>query len=154
MRFQSRSDPTKPNGDDVTGTHNLAPDRTGEMPTRVSWKSVATSVVALAIAGSVASALFFDPDDQSQQRTNQPAAPEQGLACPSLEQAARSYDSGDRAGFKSAIARAANIAEGALQTSGQSFGEPERLALELRQAAGSRIAGLLVQAENACSSSG
>jgi hypothetical protein len=154
MSFQSRSDPTKAKGDDATGTRDLPPDRTGEMPARVSWKSIASSVVALAIAGSVASALFFDPDDQSEQRTTQPAATEHGLACPFLEQAARFYDSGDRPGFKSAIARAANIAEGALQTSGQPFGKPERLALELQQAARSHIADLLVQAEKACSSSG
>ena len=113
-------------------------------------------VLALLIAGGIAGALFFTQEDDKppKEPARQQAAPEQGLACPSLEQAARAHESGDRAEFEDAIERAAAVAEETLQTSGQSFGKPERLALEIEQAAPADIGELLVQAEKACSSLG
>lgn len=92
------------------------------------WVTLAVLIGVLAVAGSVAALQFLSsaPDAKEKQ-----AAPAQGLACPHLREAADVYDRGDRAAFEEAIARAAGIAEEALQKSGQVFGEPERIALEL-----------------------
>jgi hypothetical protein len=85
----------------------------------------------LAVAGGVAAFLFFssDPDPPNDQ-----AAAAQGLACPDLQTAAAAYERGDQAEFDRAVAQAAEVAEQTLQTSGQVFGEPESIALELELA--------------------
>jgi len=80
-------------------------------------------------------------------------APVQGLACPNLLQASSAYARGDRVTFTEQIARAATIAEQMLQTSGQEFGRPERIALELHLAPDqppSEIERMLQQAVEDC----
>jgi flagellar basal body-associated protein FliL len=110
------------------------PDPSGNRG-RGRWTSVAAALGVLAVAGGVAAFLFLssDPDPP----TNQ-AAPAQGLACPDLREAAEAHEQGDSASFDRSIAQAAEVAEQTLQTSGQVFGDPERIALELSLSDGGR----------------
>lgn len=92
------------------------------------WLPVATIAGVLAVAGGIAAFLFFTSSSDS---ADDQSSPRQGLACPYLRQAAAAYEEGDSALFDRTIAQAAKVAEGTLQKSGQAFGEPERIALEL-----------------------
>jgi flagellar basal body-associated protein FliL len=100
---------------------------------RGRWRSITAVVGVLAVAAGVAAFLFLssDPDAPIDR-----AAPARGLACPDLRAAAEAYERGDDAAFDRAIAQAAEVAEQTLQTSGQVFGEPESIALELELAGG------------------
>jgi hypothetical protein len=95
---------------------------------RPRWQTIVTAIVVLMLAGAVAGALLTTHEDA---RPKERASPTEGLACPYLQQAADAYNGGDRAAFESAISQAATVAEDTLQTSGQTFGKPERIALEL-----------------------
>jgi hypothetical protein len=86
----------------------------------------------LVVAGGLGLFLYLT---QRSVAKDEQAAPERGLACVHLQEAARAYDSGDRTALDEAIKRAAEVAEDTLQKSGQVFGEPERIALELELAA-------------------
>jgi hypothetical protein len=79
------------------------------------------------------------------------AAPAQGLACPNLQQAAEAYERGDRGAFEREIAEAAKIAQGTLDKSGQAFGKPERIALELELGQINDPERLLATAQDICS---
>lgn len=118
---------------------------------RGRWTSVAVALGVLAVAGGVAAFLFLssDPDPPTQQ-----AAPAQGLACPHLRAAAEAHEQGDSASFDRAIAQAAEVAEATSQESGQVFGEPERIALELALGSEQRIPLLLRKVDSACSAVG
>jgi hypothetical protein len=110
--------------------------------------SVTAIAGVLAVAWGVAAFLFFSsrpdtPDEQSSLR--------EGLACPYLRQAAEAYERGDRPAFNRTIARAATIAVDTLQESGQAFGEPERIALELDLGAEQRAPSLVGRVDGACS---
>jgi hypothetical protein len=122
------SDPpaeTSPTQDEGIAAVSADPSRNQR---RARWTSVAAALGVLAIAGGVAAFLFLssDPDAPIEQ-----AAPALGLACPGLQAAAEAYEQGDSASFEQSIAQAAKVAEETLQKSGQAFGEPERIALEL-----------------------
>ena len=95
---------------------------------RGRWTSVAGALGILAVAGGVAAFLFLSSDPD---RTTDQAAPTPGLACPHLRAAAEAYEHGDSASLEQSIAQAARVAEATSQNSGQVFGEPERIALEL-----------------------
>jgi hypothetical protein len=125
MSSQS-SDPRQAPDDEPAGDHGV-PDQPNTA-TRRSWRSIGIAIAVLVIAGGVAAVLFLSP---SEEQPKERAAPTRGLACPYLEQASQANDRGDRAAFETAITRAADVAQDTLQTSGQSFGEPERIALEL-----------------------
>jgi hypothetical protein len=115
------------------------------------WISVATIVGVLVVAGGVAAFLFFSkqPEALDEQRS-----PRRGLACPLLRQAAEAYERDDLAKFDRTIAQAAKVAEDTLQNSGQEFGAPERIALELGLGTRPPIAALLTKAEQVCSDVG
>jgi hypothetical protein len=104
---------------------------------RVRGASVGAALGILAIAGGVAAFLFLSsaPDPATEQ-----ASPAQGLACPHLRAAAEAYGQGDSTSFEQSIAQAARVAEATSRTSGQVFGEPERIALELELSPNQRSA--------------
>lgn len=144
---QPPSDPSPvPIGDEPVGALRNQPDNSAG---RRSWKPVVIAVVAIVIAGAVAGTLLFNQEES--QPKERGAAPVRGPACPYLQQAADAYNSGDDAAFEGAIAQAKDVAEKALQTSGQVFGKPERLALELKLGAHPDVPALLAEASSACS---
>lgn len=105
------------------------PDEQADKTGSRRWTSIVIAVVAVVIAAAVAGSLLLNQTDE--QPKEGAAAPTNGLACPYLQQASDAYDRGDQAGYENAVAQAKDVAEGTLQTSGQSFGTPERIALEL-----------------------
>jgi hypothetical protein len=100
------------------------------------------------VAGGVGVFLFLTQQSDSKPEHVTPAL---GLTCPSLEQAAHAFDREDRVTYNQAVDQAANVAEDTLQKSGEVFGKPERIALELRLGRQERIPELLDQAEKICS---
>jgi hypothetical protein len=105
-------------------------------------------VGVLAVAGGVGVFLFLTQKSDSKPEHVTPAL---GLTCPSLQQAADAYGRGDRVAFNQAVDRAAHVAEDTLQKSGEVFGEPERIALELDLGASQDTQRLLDRAGIACS---
>jgi uncharacterized protein HemX len=91
--------------------------------------SIVLAVVALTLATGAGLYLFFFSQGSSQTQEN--SAPTRGLACPHLVVAADAYARGDFTDYREEIGLAEKAAEDALQTSGQVFGEPEHIALEL-----------------------
>jgi hypothetical protein len=138
----------EPSGHDADGGH-------GADGRKRWWMSVAAIAGVLAVAWGLAAFLFFSsrPDTFPDTRDEQ-TSPRQGLACPYLRLAAEAYERGDRPTFDRTIARAATIAEDTLQESGQAFGEPERIALELDLGAEQRLPSLLGSVDSACSNVG
>jgi hypothetical protein len=115
---------------------------------RVRWRSIVTVLGVLAVAGGIGLFLFLNQNSGS--KPDQ-VAPVRGLACPYLQQAADAYNRGDRLAYNQAIRQAAHIAEDTLQKSGEVFGEPEHIALEIRLSHVRGISKLLSRAEEACS---
>jgi hypothetical protein len=95
---------------------------------RVRWVAIVVTVAVLAVAVGAGLYLFRA---QTPGRASEPSPPVHGVACPHVLQAADAYERGDLATYRQEIGLAANAAEDALQTSGEVFGEPERIALEL-----------------------
>jgi hypothetical protein len=119
------------------------------------WMSVAAIAGVLALAWGVAAFLFFSSrPDTSPDTRDELTSPRQGLACPYLRLAADAYERGDHPAVDRTIARAAKIAEDTLQESGQVFGEPERIALELELGADQQLPSLLGRVDSACSNVG
>jgi hypothetical protein len=128
----------------------LDADRWSSDGGRARRRPIAAAVGVLAVAGGISLFLFLTHGSDS--KTEQ-LAPEHGLACPYLEQAADAYPLGDRVAYNQAIDRAAQVAEDTLDKSGQAFGEPERIALELslqQRRPRSGILNLLTAAQVAC----
>jgi len=122
---------------------------------REIWGSRGNARRSVAIAGVLAIAVgvslfLFLTQRGGGGRQEGVAAPAVGLACPYLKQAAEAYDRGDPAMFDDAIERAAKVAEDTLQTSGQTFGTPERIAIQLRFGENGDVQRLLARAEAAC----
>jgi hypothetical protein len=116
------------------------------------WSTVAAVVAVLLVAGGVAAFQFLSSDpDTDPDSANGVVAPTEGIACPHLEQAAEAYERGDTAAFDREVARAAELAEEALQESGQVFGEAERIALELDLGQEKKVQSLLGRVGSACS---
>jgi hypothetical protein len=116
---------------------------------RARWRSsIVTAVGVLAVVGGVGLFLFLTSGQDSK---TEPVAEARGLACPYLQRAADAYDRGDQAAYNQAIGQAAHVAKDTLQTSGEVFGEPERIALELDLGAGQDVQRLLELARIACS---
>jgi hypothetical protein len=107
-------------------------------------------VGVLAVAGGIGAFLFLNQNSGS--KPDQ-VATMRGLACPSLQQASDAYSRGDQVAYNQAISQAAHIAEDTLQTSGQVFGKPERIALELdleSNESSTRVERLLELAAQGC----
>ena len=82
---------------------------------------------------------------------------ERGVACPHLHEAFTHSQSGDTGALRRSVDRAAQAGEQALQQSGQTFGRPEEIAIELQytlteqpDSAGAETAKYLAQAKTAC----
>lgn len=116
-------------------------------------------VGSLVVAAVVVAILVFDSDDLERDTTDE-TGPEQGVACPFLREAFDEFEVGNDAAFAEAVRVAAREAEFTLERSGQTFGGPEELALELRAAlanrrtSAARIRESLSHAEEACSQLG
>lgn len=148
MNDQRSSDRDAPLGDGSPGDGPGEPSISAKRP---RWTPIVVSIAVLALAAGVAGALFLS---QTSKPPRKRAAPAQGLACPFLHQAADAYDSGDLAAFQHAASQAAEVAQGTLQTSGQAFGAPERVALELSSGSTGRAPQLLSRAVDVCSQLG
>jgi hypothetical protein len=133
-------------GNESPGSHVAKRSRDGG---RVRWRSSIVPIVGvLAVAGGIGVFLFLTQQSEPKPEHVSPAL---GLTCPSLQQAADAFDRGDRVTYSQAVDQAANVAEDTLQKSGEVFGQPERIALELRLGPQERIPELLGQAEKLCS---
>ena len=112
---------------------------------------VATAAGALAVGAAVGLFLFLTEGSNRQARQESPS---RGVVCPYLQQAAAAYERGDSVAFNKTIERAVKIAENTLQRSGETFGEPERIALELGLGPQEASRKLLDKAESTCSQLG
>jgi hypothetical protein len=139
--------------DEVVGDRGREPaDEPAERGVR--WVPIVAAVAVLAIAVGAGLYLFRT---QTSGQASEPLPPARGLACPHLLQAADAYERGDLDSYHREIELAANAAEDALQTSGQIFGEPERIALELnlqQSMPESRVLALLGTARDRCGEGG
>jgi hypothetical protein len=131
------------------GTHVL---REPKQTRRLGLKFIAAAAAVLAVGAAVGLFLFLT-QDSGKQHTAQPS-PEQGLACPYLQRAAEAYERGDTVAFNATTERAVKIAESTLQQSGRTFGEAERIALELGLGHPKNAQELLRKAETVCSQLG
>jgi hypothetical protein len=107
------------------------PDSDATLRTRdgkQGWRSMAIVMGIVVVVAAFGWALYVTAGSDSK---SEELAPERGVACVHLLDAAHAYDDGDQAAFDDAIKRGARVAEDTLQRSGQLFGEPERIALEL-----------------------
>ena len=89
----------------------------------------------------------------------EPVVAEQGVACPHLYEAFTYRQAGDAEALRRSVDTAAQASEQALQQSGQAFGRPEEIAIELQYAltrAGAKEAddadALFAEARAACDS--
>jgi hypothetical protein len=85
------------------------------------------------------------------------AAPKRGVACPQLREAFEQNQNGNEPGLRRSVTAAARAGEQALDRSGQVFGRPEEIALELqyvltgeRDRPRKEVAMYLGQARRAC----
>lgn len=94
--------------------------------------------VGLVLVAAVAVFLVAgqDPDPAATSIPTEPASPSPSsrLACPLLQEAEVALDTGDEQAFRAAVEEAGRIARRTLQTSGEAFGVPERIAIELDSA--------------------
>jgi len=128
---------------------DAAPEEVGEERRRRRRPILAVVVViaVIGVAGGVGSFLFLTDGSNP---TTEKAGPERGLACPSLQQAADAYEQGDLVAYNAAIDEALRVSQETLQISGQAFGEPERIALELGLSQHEDVPRFLTQASSAC----
>jgi hypothetical protein len=123
-------------------------DRGSSGTGRVRWLSIVTVIGVVAVAAGLGVFLFLNQNSDSKPEQ---AAPVRGLACPYLHHAADAYNRGDRVAYNQAIDQAAHVGEDTLQKSGEVFGEPEHIALEISLSHVRGIPKLLSRAEVACS---
>jgi hypothetical protein len=131
------------------GRHILREPVEDTKPFRLRFITTAAGVLAVGVAVGL---FLFLTQGSNPQAVH--GSPSRGGVCPYLQQAAAAYERGDSVVFNKTIERAVKIAEDTLQRSGETFGGPERIALELglgpREAAGK----LLDKAESTCSQLG
>jgi hypothetical protein len=94
--------------------------------------------VGLLVAGAVAVYLSTSDGDSGRPAT---APPKRGVACPALRDAFEQSQAGNQAAFRRSVEAAARAGEGSLDRSGQVFGRPEEIALELEYAITKRDSG-------------
>jgi len=117
-------------------------------------RSAITLVAGLLLAGAVAVYLWTSDGGSDRPAT---AAPERGVACPALREAFEQNQAGNDAAFRRAVDAAARAGEQALDRSGQVFGRPEEISVELQylltEESDTRRTGAaryLTQAQEAC----
>jgi len=144
-----------PDPTDIPGQGDTIASRNGQnvepSDRRVRWLSVFAVVAVLTLAGGIALFLFMAHGTAPGTDKRERAAPTRGLACPALQQASDAYAQGDLETYNEAIDNALRIAQDTLQISGQAFGEPERIALELGLREHADVSRFLTQASTACS---
>jgi hypothetical protein len=113
-----------------------------------SWNSFVLITGILVVAAAVGSFLYLTQGSDSETES---APPARALACPYLRQAADARERQDQLEYTQSVDRAAQVAERALQKSGEVFGVPERIALELELSREVDVVALLREADNACS---
>jgi hypothetical protein len=120
-------------------------------------RGIVTGVVVV-LVGLVALAANFlsdEPPRRPRPRDRGADTPVAGTTCPLLARAAELLDAGDEVGFQEAVRDASRSALRTLDRSGQTFGAPERAAVQLGYDVGSgdtaAITEGLVRAERACS---
>ena len=128
--------------------------RDGRSPGRARWVIVGLLVALVVVAAFVGQLLNRGPGERT-------VALVRGVACSYLSAAFEARRSGDDQAFRDSVKAAARVAEESLDRSGQLFGTPEKLAIELgfalsrAQARGGRyIDGHLDRAAEACSQLG
>jgi hypothetical protein len=132
----------------------------GRLQALLSLSTIAL-LAGLIGAALIAGYLWLSDGDESPSRPSAAAAPERGVACPQLREAFVHSRNGDEDGLLRSVNAAARAGERALDTSGQSFGRPEEIALELQYALSKimsirdrRVRTLLEQAQEACEQPG
>lgn len=129
------------------------PER-GQRSTRILL--LAVGIVAAAAVGGY---LWLSGDDPSRETAGslEPEGPEEGVACPYLHEAFTHSQTGDAEALRQSVDAAAQAGEQALQQSGQTFGRPEEIAIELQHAlteqsepAGEGTTTYLAEARDAC----
>lgn len=114
-----------------------------------------TAIVAIVVAAAIAGwALTRGEEDVADRGRSPGVPPQRGIACVEMQRAVAARASGDDVAFEQAVREAARLAERTLDVSGQIFGRPERLALELRYALGDgdeAVDASLRAAADACS---
>lgn len=105
----------------------------GSRPQRRTGREIL--VIGILIIGAIgivigAIAVFGD-DPEGPERQAERSRPERGVACPHLREASDALGEGDPERLRQAVNQAARAAERALETSGQAFGRPEEISLEL-----------------------
>jgi hypothetical protein len=121
-----------------------------------SWVPKARSI---ALIGAIVGALVIGVILTASEDVGSPASPEpeseRGVACPFLRFALEAFDAGDDTGFANSVRVAARQAELTLERSGQVFGRPEEIALQLRslverEPASQTMRDLLLRAKAYC----
>jgi hypothetical protein len=113
-------------------------------------RTIAAIVAALVVAVGVSAFLFVSDPETPAQQQQQPTTPAKGLACPYLFRAVEALEQGDQTEYEREIDRAAIAAENTLQKSGQVFGKPEEIALELDLGREKDVDRLLESAQEIC----
>jgi hypothetical protein len=146
MNTESPPNASNPYGEGTTSLGSDAPMKSGRG--KRGWKSIAVIAGVAVIAGAIGLSLYLTQRSNSM---NESATPERGLACPYLRRAAEARAQGDLVTYDKAINQAREVAEHVLQRSGEVFGEPERIALQLGLGQHADITTLLDRADSVCS---
>jgi hypothetical protein len=128
-----------------------------EPPREPGYRSLKTAVgilIGLGVISAVVGYLVLSGDG-----SQQPAAaptPKRGVACPHLRKAYEQRLGGNEDAASTSVRAAARAGEAALDKSGQAFGRPEEIALELEyaisngHAPATDVSTLLEHARDAC----
>jgi hypothetical protein len=102
-----------------------------ERPLSRSRVLIAVLIAAVLIVAGVGGQMLRNEPQGDTRRSASSDRPARGAACPSLAQAYQLVGDGKMDAFVSTIEEAARVAERTLDRSGQTFGRPERLAIQL-----------------------
>jgi hypothetical protein len=118
------------------------------------YVSTIALLAGLLVVGAVA--VYLWTSDGGSDRPATAAVPERGVACPALREAFEQSKAGNSAAFRELVDEAAQAGEESLDRSGQVFGRPEEIALELEYAIGAGnspatdVSTLLEDARDVC----
>jgi hypothetical protein len=101
----------------------------GEWFHNPQFRSMVELLAVLLVAAAVALYLWTSGGGSDRPAT---AAPETGVACQALQEAFEQDQAGNEVAARQSVDAAARAGEHALDRSGQVFGQPEKIAIELR----------------------